>query len=218
MAESSARRVVRRIEAYWSDTNRPELVDDTLVLVHRRDHPAVRIACVMEPVVTGEIVTELMARYPRLAYIANIHQRPRVLGVVFGLCAAAGVGIGTTQRLGTVLSEEVMADYVHRETRYQERAIRQHRQVEALERVDDSCYRILRYDLNPVVVFLDYVYELSADEIRRAIDKYPYFDAYVTSNQYALAISPQARDVGVRAGRHILHWGEFMDHLTVPWE
>ena len=64
-----------------------------------------------------------------------------------------------------------------------ERGLRQHTRVRILERVHDRKYIIGRYGLDDVVVVLANEYELTADHIRTARDRYgPFTDILITNS------------------------------------
>jgi hypothetical protein len=83
----------------------------------------------------------------------------------------------------------------------------------SFERIDDSRYKLTRGDLPTIIAYIDRDYEITADKVRRAVDKYGVFDVYVTSNPNATSVSPEAIAAAKQSGRRVFLWRQFLGAL-----
>jgi hypothetical protein len=216
MSKSLAQWVAARLDE--NDGSRTTTVyDEMLISLERPNLGSTKIACVRVDVLDECVVRSAIAKYPNVKFIVNVKQGARVAGDAYKLAEGRGISFGGIGDLMRALHEPDMADYIPPETRYRERIFEQHHKIMNFERLDDSRYRIFRYDFPPIVVYISLDYEVTADQIRTAIDKYGDFDAFVTSNPNATSISPEAVTAAMQSGRKVFLWPQFMGAINRSW-
>jgi len=178
---------------------------------------AVQIVCVRIDPLDAATLTSASTRYPNARFVLNIPKSARSTGDAYDVAKQLGISFGGLGDAMRALREEDPGDYVYPQTTFVERIFRQHSKIKGFERLDDSRYQLDRYGLPSVVVFVSEEYEVTAESVRLAIERYGEFDAFVTSNPHALEISPEALSAGEEAGRKVYRWREFMSAVRKPW-
>jgi hypothetical protein len=185
--------------------------------INRRTHSTAYVAYLSVPVFDGSAVRNAHQVHPTARFIMNLPGSAITKIDAFREAKKIGVAIGGLGDLMGAMSESDPANYVAREIKYIEKILRQHDRVSTFDRIDLTKYRISRRGLPDVTVCVGLDYEVTAEAIRDAIDKYGDFDAYVTSNPNARAVSPQAIAASRSAGRKVFLWREFMAALGRSW-
>lgn len=194
------------------------VVDETLIVVDRRNKSPVQVACVSFDPLDAFHLRSVISRFPEVEFVLNLPRGARSAGAAYVFAAEHGIAFGGMGDAREALRQDNLGQYLHRETRYIERILRQHSRVSSFERLDDSRYRLDRNDLSSIVVYTENEYEVTAESVRLAIDRYGEFDAFVTTNPSAVEISPQAVTAAQDSGRRIFLWREFMAAIHKPWD
>ncbi len=106
-----------------------------------------------------------------------------------------------------------MRAFQPKETEFVERGLSQHDRISSFERVHDRLYRISRSSLPDLIVAMLNEYELTADHLRTARDRYGQFSVAVITNPNGGATS-SAEEAAQAMGVEILKWGPFFGRLN----
>lgn len=193
------------------------VIDGTLITVSRKNMSPAQIACVKFDPLEADNLRSILNRYPDVQFILNILKNARSAGATFALATETGVAFGGMGDAMRALRMDNPNKYVHRKTEYIERILSQHARVVGFERLDDSRYRLIRKGLPGITAYIGSDYEVTAEAVRLAIDRYGEFDAFVTANPNAIQISPQAATAAKHSNRRIFNWSGFMSAIHEPW-
>jgi hypothetical protein len=112
-----------------------------------------------------------------------------------------------------VIDVEDVRAFQPRETEFVERGLRQHDRISSFDRVYDRLYRISRNGLPDLTVAMLDEYELTADHLRTARDRYGQFSVAVITNPNGRATG-SAEEAAQTMGVEILKWGPFFGRLN----
>lgn len=165
--------------------------------------------------VAGVDVDSAVSAVPGLKFVSNIPRNSVIDGSAWTHAAARQVGLGRMGDLMRALREPDVAAYQNPEIRFIERGLRQHSAVADFRRLDDVRYEILRSGMPTLLVAMLNNYEVTADVVRSAWDKYGPFEVAVATNPNArettsAAVAASALNVGV------LRWGQLLGRLNSP--
>ncbi len=153
-----------------------------------------------------EVLTDQVLRVSRSKY------DPFVAGIVSAKCVEADtVRTLVESKLGVEII--AMRAFQPKETEFVERGLRQHDRISRFERVYDRLYRISRSGLRDLTVAMLNEYELTADHLRTARDRYGEFSVAVITNPNGRATS-SAGEAAQTMGVEILKWGTFFGRLN----
>lgn len=191
-----------------------ELLDNRMVRITRKKYPDVVIATTaverFDDVTLRKVVTDPSA----VNFVVNMTRDHYITGEAIKLASAYHTPIGGMSDLFRALNEPDVSSYVNPEIIFIERSLRQHNRVTEFERLWDRKYRIDRLGLPSVdVVFLN-DYELTADHIRKAWDRYGPFSMVVKTNPNGKATTT-AHQVADELGCKIYEeWRNFLGALN----
>jgi hypothetical protein len=124
--------------------------------------------------------------------------------------AAAFGGMSDLQR---VITDPIPSRYVNPEFSFVERGLRQHTRVGGLRRLHDRKYTIQRLRHGDITILLLNEYELSADHVRTAWDRYGTFNAILKTNPNG-RITEAAIAAANSMGATIYMWGQLLGRLN----
>lgn len=191
-----------------------ELVDNRMVRVTRKKYPDVVIATTAVELFDVETLRNVVTDLSAVDFVVNVTSDHYITGEAIKLASVYHTPIGGMGDLFRALREPDVSSYVNPEIRFIERALRQHNRVTGFERLWDRKYRIDRFRLPSVdVVFLN-DYELTADHIRKAWDRYGPFSMVVKTNPNGEATTI-AQQVADELGCKIYDkWRDFLGALN----
>jgi hypothetical protein len=184
----------------------------TLLEVDRVDNGQIIVATVAKATLDEVDLLELYNQDPPPQFVVNVTRESALTFSALQRSVARGIPVGG---LGDIKRALVLADvteYVKPEIDFVERGLRQHSRVSSFERVDERRYRVIRSGLPPLVVVLINEYDLTADHLRTARDRYGAFDRVLVTNpngRITTSALEVAESISVIAG----HWGDFMKDL-----
>jgi hypothetical protein len=112
-----------------------------------------------------------------------------------------------------VIDVEDVRTFQPKETEFVERGLRQHDRILSFDRVHDRLYRVSRKGLPDLTVAMLNEYELTADHLRTARDRYGQFSVAVITDPNGRATS-SAEEVAETLGVEILKWAPFFGRLN----
>lgn len=171
------------------EVSRAEPLDEKVVEVYRKKYPSFIVGVVSATLVERATIEEF-AHDDRIEFICNIPREAAWTGEAVDLARQSRTGFGGVGDLFSAAGgKEPVRDFVRKEFEFIERIFDQHSAIERVERVYDRVYRLHRVDLPPLTVALINEYDLTADHIRTAWQRFgPFTDA--------LANNPNCRFTG----------------------
>ena len=152
----------------------------------------------------SELGVEIIANVPRESYWT---------GGALSLAQDNNIATGSYGDLLRVIGVPNVRAFQPKETEFIERGLRQHSRISGFKRVHDRLYRISRNGLSDLTVAMLNEYELTADHLRTARDRYGKFAVAVITNPSGRATS-SADDAAETMGVEILKWGPFFGRLN----
>lgn len=146
------------------------------------------------------------------AFVVNIPKNGRFTGTALSLAQAESVAIGGVGDLYRAVNREQPNEYVCPNTEFRDRGLRQHSHVSGFTKQFDRCYVVHRHGLPDLRVVFIHEYELTADHVRTAVDRYGAIEVLVNTDPNARA-SKIADDTASQLGFPILQWGPFFQRL-----
>lgn len=143
----------------------------------------------------------------------NIPKEAIWTGDAIAAVAEKGAAFGGMSDLQRVITDSIPSRYVNPEFGFVERGLRQHTSVGNLRRLHDRKYTIQRLRYSEITIVLLNEYELSADHVRTARDRYGTFNGILKTN-------PNGRTTGAAIaaansmGATIYTWGELLGRLN----
>lgn len=156
------------------------------------------------PLVESEFGVEIIANVPKESYWT---------GQAIALAQVHGIAIGGYGDLLRVIEVEDVRAFQQKETAFIERGLRQHNRIARFDRLHDRLYLIHRNSLPDVTVAMLNEYELTADHLRTARDRYGNFSLAVITDPNGRATSA-ANEAAQAMGIEILKWGAFFGRLN----
>lgn len=188
------------------------LADQVLRVSRGKDAPFVAgiisVTCV-EP----ETLMTLVKSQFNVEIIANVPKESYWTGGALRLAHDNKIATGSYGDLLRVLDLQDVRTFQPKETEFVERGLRQHGRISSFERTYDRLYRISRKGLPELTVAMLNEYELTADHLRTARDRYGEFSVAVITNPSGSATS-SAEEAAQTMGVEILKWGPFFGRLN----
>jgi hypothetical protein len=188
-------------------------LDDQVVEVHRERHPSFIAGAVSAALVEHATIEEL-ADDSRIEFICNIPREAAWTGEAIRLVrqrriAFGGIGdlFAATGRKGPV------RDFVRSEFEFIERIFDQHSAIAWVQRVYDRVYCLHRLALPPLTVVLINEYDLTADHVRTAWQRYGPFTDMLANNPNCRCTA-EAKEAAKQLKVKLLPLRQFMGRLN----
>lgn len=211
-AEWTGEWVAQRLKEHGEVQEIELLAPQVLNIVRKKDQPFLA-ATIASPRVERSTLEELLNSSFEIEFIANIPAESFWTGEAIAFASSHSVAFGGMGDLLSAISLPNVRLYERREFAFVERGLRQHTKVSGLERVHDRKYVVKRRNLRDVHVVLLNEYELTADHVRTAHDRYGPFAAVLITNPNGRATS-SAKQAAESIGARIFKWGEFLGQLN----
>lgn len=148
-----------------------------------------------------------------LQFITNIPKEGIWTGDAIAMAVENELGWGGFGDLMSAINSDSVKGFQKKEYSFVERGLRQHGRVLNYERIYDRVFLLHRDELPDIKVALVYAYDLTAEHVRIAREKYGEFSVIVKTNPNG-EITTSALQVGRRLGVDILGWGDFYGRLN----
>lgn len=198
------------------DADKVEKVDilsDRVLRIFRDEHDPFVAGIVSAPRVAAETIEPVVKSNLGVEIIANVPKEAYWTGSALNLAAENNIATGSLGDLYRALRMEDIRGYQPRETEFVERSLRQHTKVAGFSRLHDRLYRVRRHGLSQLDVVMLNEYELTADHVRTARDRYGKFSVVVITNPNGEATS-SAEEAAEGMGAQIYKWGPFLGRLN----
>lgn len=190
-----------------------EILSDQVIRVSRTKYAPFNAGIVAVPRVEADHINPIIKSEFSVEIIANVPKEAFWTGEALGLAECNGIATGTLGDLYRGANLESVRDFRSPETLFIERGLRQHNYVTTFYRVHDRLYQIFRKDLPDLTVVMLNEYELTADHLRTARERYGIFSAAVITNPNGGA-TMSAEEAAAAMDAEILDWRLFMRRLT----
>lgn len=192
-----------------------ELISPNLISVKDKKGHDYRVATMDRASIDSKDLEKLLDT-ENVDFILNVSKEPYITGEALEFAENHDFAIGGVGDLYRALSDHNLSAYVNPEVSFILRGLRQHTRVAQVIRLDSRRYQIERFGLPTVVVLALNDYELTAESVRSAIDRFQPFDAILKSNPNG-GLTEMSKIVARAAGVKILRWGELMGDLNRNW-
>lgn len=181
--------------------------------VTRRDLPELFIDTISVERVDAAVLQPFVAQTPAPSFVVNVSRESYTVGSALSLAAQCRFGIGGMGELIRALGVADVRDIISKDIEFLLRGLNQHSAVRSVERLDDRRFRIRRCAHPEMVVVCLPAYEMLADHVRTARDRYGNFDVVVASNPNG-SVAASADQAAESMGLEIYKWGPFLGRLN----
>ena len=190
-----------------------EPVDRCYIHVKRKEYVPFVTAIISEKCVTPNLIEVISRIGDELCFVANIPSCGIWTGAAISKAQEKYLGWGKFGDLMSAINQEDVRRYQKAEYNFFERGVNQHSKCRKCKRIYDRLYKIFRTGKLPDgTVSLAYEYELTAEHVRSARDKYGEFSVIVKTNPNG-NITSSAQEVASKLDIKILKWSEFLSYL-----
>jgi hypothetical protein len=211
-AEWTGRWVAEKITGH-DEVASVELIAANRVKVFRTKFPTVIVGTGAASRLDAEELAAILRDDPKVDFVVNVPKEAFVTGDALALAVQNGVTIGGLGDLMRAIENADVSTYVSPEVAFIERGLRQHSRVVDFERVDDRRYVIERRGLRTLTVVFLGEYELTADHVRVAQERYERFDFLVATNPNGRPTTASL-EAAQSMGAKVLKWGPFLGALN----
>lgn len=190
-----------------------EVLSDQVLRVSRIKYDPFVAGIVSAKCVEVDTVEALVMSELGVEIITNVPKESYWTGGALSLAHDSNIATGSYGDLLRVIRLENVRDFQPSETAFVERGLRQHGRISSFKRVFDRICRITRDGLPDLTVAMLNEYELTADHLRTARDRYGAFTIAVITNPNGKATG-SAAEVAETMGVEILNWGPFFGRLN----
>jgi len=190
-----------------------DVLSDQVLRVSRSKFDPFVAGIVSVECVQADAVRPLVKSKHGVEIIANVPKESYWTGGAIRLAQDNNIATGAYGDLLRVIDVEDVRAFQPKETEFVERGLRQHDRISSFDRLYDRLYRISRKDLPDLRVAMLNHYELTADHLRTARDRYGQFSVAVNTNPNGRTTS-SAQEAAQTMGVEILKWGPFFGRLN----
>lgn len=210
--QSSAHFISNGLEKH-TDVSATSPLDAHLVSVQRKEYSDFIVGSVSTKEVTPDSIKHLVDD-PRVDFICNIPRETIWSGAAIIAIEAQGKAWGGISELYSAAGRrDPVREFVRPEFEFIERIFRQHSAISQVERLNDRVYRLYRGTMPIVDVALINEYDLVADHVRTAWDRYgPFTD--ILANNPNCRYSDDATDAAKSLKVKLLPLRMFMGRLN----
>lgn len=190
-----------------------EILSDQVLRISRSKYDSFVAGIISAKRVEADAVRPLVKSKLGVEIIANVPKESYWTGEALRLAQDNSIATGVYGDLLRVINVQDVRAFRPRETEFVERGLRQHDRISSFERVYDRIYCVSRKGLPDLTVAMFNEYELTADHLRTARDRYGEFSLAVITDPNGRATS-SAEDAARTMGVEILKWGPFFGRLN----
>lgn len=159
-----------------------ELLTPQILQVNRSKYPSFIAATIASSQVDSLSITSILETQFTVDFIINVPSEAFWTGEAISLASRKNIAFGG---LGDLISACVLPDvrqHVNREFAFVERVFRQHSKITSFKREHDRKYIICRTNSDDLSIVLLNEYDLTADHVRTARDRYGTFSVILLTN------------------------------------
>lgn len=197
------------------DVSKVEQLSDQVLRISRSNYDPFLVGIVSAKCVKADTIDSIVRSELEVEIIANVPKESYWTGGALKLAKKNNIATGSYGDLFRVLDLPDVRAFKPKETEFVERGLSQHDRISSFDRVHDRLYRISRNRLPDVTVAMLNEYELTADHLRTARQRYGQFSIAVITNPNGGPTS-SAEETAQIMGVEILKWGPFFGRLNQP--
>ena len=190
-----------------------EILSDRVLRVSRKKYDPYVAGIVSAKCVEPDTIRALVKAALGVEIIANVPKKSYWTGGALRLAHNSNIATGGYGDLLRVIDVPDVRAFQPKETEFVERGLRQHDRISCIDRVHDRLYRISRQGLPDLTAVMLNEYELTADHLRTARDRYGQFSVAVITNPNGRPTS-SACEVAQTMSVEILKWGPFLARIN----
>jgi hypothetical protein len=190
-----------------------QLLHPQVLHVTRKDEGPFIAATLASKAVDRPTVEGLADLGHKIDIYVNIPKEAIWTGDAIAAVAEKTAAFGGMSDLQRVITDSIPSRYVNPEFGFVERGLRQHTLVRGLRRLHDRKYTIQRIRHSDITIVLLNEYELSADHVRTARDRYGTLNAILKTNPNG-RITEAAIAAANSMGASIYTWGQLLGRLN----
>jgi hypothetical protein len=190
-----------------------ELLSEQVLRVSRDNYDPFVAGIVSAACVKTDTINSLVKPELGVEIIANVPKESYWTGGALKLAHENCIATGGYADLFRVIDVQIVRFFQPKETEFVERGLRQHDRISSFERMHDRLYLIKRRDLPNLTVAMLNEYELTADHLRTARDRYGQFSVAVITNPNGSSTS-SADEAAQSMGAEIHDWQSFFGRLN----
>lgn len=190
-----------------------EVLSDQVLCISRDKYDPFVAGIVSVKCVEADTVRTLVTSNLEVEIIANVPKESYWTGGALRLAHDNNIATGAYGDLLRVIDRQDVRSFRPKETEFVERGLRQHDRISSFERLHDRLYRVSRNGLPDLIVATLNDYELTADHLRTARDRYGHFSVAVITNPNGKAMR-SAEEVARSMGVEVLMWGPFLGRVN----
>jgi hypothetical protein len=190
-----------------------QLLHPQVLQITRKDEGPFNAATLASTAVDRPTVEGLSILGYKIDIYINVPKEAMWTGEAIAAVAEKAAAFGGMSDLQRVITDSVPSRYVNPEFEFVERGLRQHTSVVGLRRLHDRKYTIQRVRYTDITVVLLNEYEISADHVRTARDRYGTFNGILKTNPNG-RITGAAIAAADSMGATIYMWGTFLSRLN----
>ena len=187
--------------------------NDVFINIERRMYEPFSSAILNRNKIDEDSIDSVLSLGVDVQFVTNLPKSGIWTGPAIEVIDQHSLGWGGLGDLMSVINAEDVRGFQKKEYAFVERALRQHSKVQRYDRIFDRVFRVFRWGLPNIDVALIYEYELTAEHLRVAVEKYGEFSVVVKTNPNG-KITMNASEVGEQLGVEVLSWGEFYQRLN----
>jgi hypothetical protein len=196
-----------------SHVTKVDVLDDRVLRVEREEYEPFVAGIIAAPAVMSDHIKGLVDSKHDVEIIINVPKESCWYGSALDLAECNNIATGQYGDLLRAIGEEDVRALVAKDRIFVERSLRQHSRVSGFERSYDKVYVLSRNGLSKLTAAMINEYELTADHLRTAWDRYGKFDVAVCTNPNG-TITGSALEAAESMGIDVLKWGAFLGRIN----
>ena len=191
-------------------------IADGLLEVLRSEHKPFKVAAIsFKEKIKKTHIKDLFLPTMSPDFVVNVPTQAIWTGEAINFVHARAAAFGGMGDLSRASRLEEVSSYRFKQYQFVETGIRQHSNVSHVDRIYDRKFLVHRHGLPDLLIVLVDAYQMSAEDVRNACDRYGRFDAALKMTSYG-KITTAARDAADSMGAQALLWGDLMKRLREP--
>jgi hypothetical protein len=213
MADNVTEWVASRLDAR-SGIELADRSPEGFLIVKARDGNSFPVAVVSAPdIVMPDHVRPVLSCATKPEFVVNVPSKAIWSGPAIDMVHATPAAFGTLGEIQKAACTGFVPGYRNKGIDFFERAIRDHSAVRSVTRLYDLVFLVHRFRGNDITIALVDAYNMSAEDLRNARQRYGRFDLAVKMTSYG-AISPAAKTAGDSMGIEPLMYGDMLRRLA----
>lgn len=186
---------------------------EDFLIVRSKDSNPFPVAVVgVRDVVRCEHIEPILSGKTKPEFVVNVPSSALWSGAAISLIHSTSAAFGTFGELLKAARLEEVSTYRNKTREYFDRAIRQHTNVQEVSLVYDFVFEVHRCKGASLTIALIEAYNMSAEDVRNARDRFGSFDVAVKTTSYG-SVTSSAMEAAASMDAEALMFAELMQRL-----